>query len=378
MATVADLRKSRQVLETADAAARRARRQISRAESRSRNRQPGEIAIPRQYEPRAAHAAQCHHRLLRNDGTTRPSAPSDRQKYLDYCTDIRESGEYLLGVISDVLDMSRLEAGRVRLEKADSRSTRRSAAHRRDSSGADEKRIAISHREPSRQIAPADRAALERVLTILLRNAVKFTPNGRPISVRTRLSRRRSSLCRRYRHGHFGRGARAARPAVRADQRPARQRHQRLGPRPRDRPFARRLCMAARCASARPSAAAPSCACICRTRPDSCEQRTACCWRPAAVQDRRSAPQKPVTRVSAKDRMPLSAAPPPPPSGRGIPQHGQKYPATSARVSMIVRSRCAKSGMSAAAAMRRLTPAAAVAGSKAPMLVRRIICITAA
>ncbi len=32
-------------------------------------------------------------------------------KYRDYCTDIRASGQYLLNVISDVLDMSRLESG---------------------------------------------------------------------------------------------------------------------------------------------------------------------------------------------------------------------------------------------------------------------------
>ncbi len=45
--------------------------------------------------------------------------PLGSQKYVDYSSDIKQSGEYLLGVISDVLDMSRLEAGRVRLQKSD-------------------------------------------------------------------------------------------------------------------------------------------------------------------------------------------------------------------------------------------------------------------
>ena len=33
----------------------------------------------------------------------------------------------------------------------------------------------------------ADRSAIEKILTILLRNAVKFTPNGGRVSVRTRI-----------------------------------------------------------------------------------------------------------------------------------------------------------------------------------------------
>jgi HAMP domain-containing protein len=32
----------------------------------ARGRRPAQVAVPRQYEPRAAHAAQCHHRLQRN------------------------------------------------------------------------------------------------------------------------------------------------------------------------------------------------------------------------------------------------------------------------------------------------------------------------
>jgi two-component system cell cycle sensor histidine kinase PleC len=34
------------------------------------------------------------------------------EKYQEYCSDIRESGRYLLDVINDILDMSKIEAGR--------------------------------------------------------------------------------------------------------------------------------------------------------------------------------------------------------------------------------------------------------------------------
>ena len=45
--------------------------------------------------------------------------PLGSPKYADYCRDIHTSGQHLLNVISDVLDMARLEAGRVNLEYSD-------------------------------------------------------------------------------------------------------------------------------------------------------------------------------------------------------------------------------------------------------------------
>ncbi len=42
--------------------------------------------------------------------------PLGDAKYFEYCRDIRESGRYLLDVINDILDMSKIEAGRTSLE----------------------------------------------------------------------------------------------------------------------------------------------------------------------------------------------------------------------------------------------------------------------
>jgi len=42
--------------------------------------------------------------------------PLGTDKYKEYCCDIHQSGQYLLEVINDILDMSKIEAGRIRLD----------------------------------------------------------------------------------------------------------------------------------------------------------------------------------------------------------------------------------------------------------------------
>ncbi len=111
-------------------------------------------------------------------------------KYHEYCRDIHQSGQYLLDVINDVLDMSKIEAGRLKLTPEDVDLDRILAdAMRVVSVRGQEKQITLSSR-----IAPgikfkADRRALKQIALNLLSNAVKFTPvNGR-ITVRGRRSK---------------------------------------------------------------------------------------------------------------------------------------------------------------------------------------------
>ena len=54
--------------ETLEGGTGRPRRKILGRKDPRRGSQPGQVEIPRQYEPRAAHAAQRHHRLLRDHG----------------------------------------------------------------------------------------------------------------------------------------------------------------------------------------------------------------------------------------------------------------------------------------------------------------------
>jgi len=112
------------------------------------------------------------------------------EKYHEYCRDIRESGKYLLDVINDVLDMSKIEAGRLKLTPEDVDLDRILAdAMRVVSARGQEKQLTLSSR-----IAPgikfkADRRALKQIALNLLSNSVKFTPvNGR-ITVRGRRTR---------------------------------------------------------------------------------------------------------------------------------------------------------------------------------------------
>jgi two-component system cell cycle sensor histidine kinase PleC len=87
-------------------------------------------------------------------------------------------------VFSDVLDMSRLEAGRVRLNRSEFsvESAIRSAVRDIEAT-AQAKGLAIDIDVSAAESIEADREAVERILVTLLRNAVKFTPDGGAVSV---------------------------------------------------------------------------------------------------------------------------------------------------------------------------------------------------
>jgi two-component system cell cycle sensor histidine kinase PleC len=109
-------------------------------------------------------------------------------RYVEYCTHIRKSGEDLLAVISDVLDMSRIEAGRLRLERETlDVEDMISASVDELRSAAEAKGITLTAEVTSQQALSGDREQLNKVLTSLLRNAVKYTPEGGVVSVRTRM-----------------------------------------------------------------------------------------------------------------------------------------------------------------------------------------------
>jgi two-component system cell cycle sensor histidine kinase PleC len=109
-------------------------------------------------------------------------------KYSEYSRDIHRSAHFLLDVINDILDMSKIEAGRMDLEFEDValqplfedvlRFVQQRAA---------ENRVVISMDLGDVQIQ-ADRRALKQVFINLMSNAVKFTPEGGKVSVSSELA----------------------------------------------------------------------------------------------------------------------------------------------------------------------------------------------
>ena len=113
--------------------------------------------------------------------------PLGAAKYNEYSRDIRESGQYLLDVINDILDMSKIEAGGIRLAPKDVELDPVLADCLRVVWGrANEKHLVLnSHIAPGIHLK-ADRRALKQIALNLLSNAVKFTPEGGAVTVRGR------------------------------------------------------------------------------------------------------------------------------------------------------------------------------------------------
>jgi two-component system, cell cycle sensor histidine kinase PleC len=112
------------------------------------------------------------------------------EKYQEYCHDILTSGHYLLEVINDILDMSKIEAGRMKLDMETLDLSKTLAESLRVVSGrADDKNLVVSADIEGTTSVVADRRAIKQIIVNLLSNAVKFTPDGGKVTVRSRVLR---------------------------------------------------------------------------------------------------------------------------------------------------------------------------------------------
>jgi len=110
------------------------------------------------------------------------------EKYQEYCHDILTSGYYLLEVINDILDMSKIEAGRMKLDLEALDLSKTLAESLRVVSGrAEDKNLVVDADIDGTIFVVADRRAVKQIIVNLLSNAVKFTPDGGKVVVRTRL-----------------------------------------------------------------------------------------------------------------------------------------------------------------------------------------------
>jgi two-component system cell cycle sensor histidine kinase PleC len=110
------------------------------------------------------------------------------EKYQEYCHDILTSGHYLLEVINDILDMSKIEAGRMKLDMEQLDLSKTLAESLRVVSGrADDKKLMLDADIEEAILLVADRRAVKQIIVNLLSNAVKFTPDGGKVVVRSRV-----------------------------------------------------------------------------------------------------------------------------------------------------------------------------------------------
>ena len=114
--------------------------------------------------------------------------PLGNERYEEYATLIYDSGQLLLDLISDMLDMAKIEAGKLELnfENVDFNNTVEDSVRmlrdRAENSGL-ELTVSLS-REPA--FAAADKRAVKQIMLNLLTNAIKFTPAGGHVGVGVR------------------------------------------------------------------------------------------------------------------------------------------------------------------------------------------------
>jgi len=113
-------------------------------------------------------------------------------RYRDYAEDIMQSGRHLLGIINDILDLSKIEAGEMTLDERQVDVGRVVQSSIRIIS----ERAALG--QVNIQVDPAcvfpfvigDETKLKQLFLNLLSNAVKFTPSGGRVLVRSEIDSR--------------------------------------------------------------------------------------------------------------------------------------------------------------------------------------------
>ncbi len=114
--------------------------------------------------------------------------PIENARYRQYADDIHHSGTHLLGIIIDVLDLAKIESGRLVLNAEPVDVTQAILASIRFvRERAERRNITLATNLGGTPLrAHGDRRKLMQVLANLLSNAVKFTPEGGRVSIEAR------------------------------------------------------------------------------------------------------------------------------------------------------------------------------------------------
>jgi two-component system cell cycle sensor histidine kinase PleC len=183
--TVSDLRRSRQQLE------RQAQQLVELAEkyavekdrAEDANRVKSEFLANVSHELRTPLNAIIGFSELMLSGAFGPLGDT---RYDGYCRDINEAGAFLLRVISDILEMARLEAGRIEIDREpldlDRLVADCVAAFMPE---AEKNGIRVISETNAGVTLTADKEAIRQVVGNIVSNAVKFTPEGGTVLVTT-------------------------------------------------------------------------------------------------------------------------------------------------------------------------------------------------
>ena len=109
-------------------------------------------------------------------------------KQADYLDDILSSGQHLLSLINDVLDLSKIEAGQVELQVAPfslQDALERGVSMVREQATSEGVQVSL-HTNGGLDVVSGDERRIRQVIFNLLSNAVKFTPTGGQVDVSAR------------------------------------------------------------------------------------------------------------------------------------------------------------------------------------------------
>jgi signal transduction histidine kinase len=116
--------------------------------------------------------------------------PVGSAKYIEYATDINDSGQHLLSIISDILDLAKAEAGKLDLNESTFefgeviKSTLKMFQHKAEESNIDLTFLS----QDDGLVVKGDERLIRQVALNLISNAMKFTPPGGRIVVSAHIS----------------------------------------------------------------------------------------------------------------------------------------------------------------------------------------------
>ncbi len=126
---------------------------------------------------------------------------NDRERVKDYLAKILASGNHLLSLINDILDMSRIESGKIHLDETEVNLSDVLHDIKTIVSGqiyAKQLEFYIDAMDVTDEDVYCDKTRLNQVLMNLLSNAIKFTPAGGTVSVRVRQFAGKVGGCGQY------------------------------------------------------------------------------------------------------------------------------------------------------------------------------------